>query len=218
MNIKITKEENERLSKWTTSEFIFGSYLYGTNSETSDKDILRIYIPDKFWYSFITTIEFKHCFQYDDVENNVQYVYVLYSQFMKLLYNGDNTIFSDILLFKDNVDLKKYKTYNIIKAYLGYAKRDLKHNTFKRIFHAERSLYTAECLLNNEQPLKGDIQGIYKNSRPKEYLILKENSLRKRLNEMLEKQIISRYYIPETKDELLNKLWKANNIIEFKYA
>ena len=40
MNIHISKEEHEFLLEYKNTEFVFGSYLYGTNAKNSDKDIL----------------------------------------------------------------------------------------------------------------------------------------------------------------------------------
>lgn len=219
MIIKINKEEHLRLQEWKETEFVFGSWLYGTNNENSDKDILVIYNPPVNWEVYTNYLYLRHCFHYDDKENSKQYVYTTPKQFMTLIYEGDNTIFSDILLLTDkffliNMDLK---TYKIIKCYLELVKRDLKEKSFKKIFHAERGLYIAECLLDNKQPLKKDIQEIYKNLSKREYLRLKENILRSRLSELFTKDEIKFYPEHKTEDDLLNKLLNTNNIKEFKY-
>lgn len=219
MNIKITKKEHSRLQEWKIEEHIFGSKLYGTNNENSDEDILVLYSLPVDWEENTNYIPLKHCLQYDDVENNKQYVYVTSKQFCTLLYEGDNTIFSDIILFNKQLpnSYTTLTTYKIIKCYLGLAKRDLKEKTLKKLQHAERGLYIADCLLSKVPPLKEDIIALHNSPRTRERLILEEESLRRQLNEMFKKDEIKFYPELFSDDELLNKLVNANNIKEFKY-
>lgn len=47
MNIKITKEEHERLCRVPYEEYLFGSRLFGTHTEKSDYDYIRVYNYNK---------------------------------------------------------------------------------------------------------------------------------------------------------------------------
>ena len=151
MNIKINKEEADYIFSLNNKQYIFGSKLYGTSNDDSDTDILVIYESfhkerDVFYPNY-------HQFQYDDLENNKQYVFTSKEMFYKNLLSGDSTINSDIVLFNDNfIDIKDKlnicRTYKVIKAYIGFANRDIKNiNKGKnKHFHIERSLYSAEKL------------------------------------------------------------------------
>ena len=168
MNIKITKEQHERLLKHNHEKHIFGSRLFGTEKETSDYDYMMVYHYQEVFYGMETYLPNIHSFQYDDVENNSQYIWVTEQQFYQNLFSGDGTIQSDIFLFTEGISpyetAKVCRTFKVIKAYCGVAKRDLKlHNSKNKLFHANRSLYIAEKLLNNETPTKKDIQKLSKN-------------------------------------------------------
>ena len=77
MNIKITKEQHERLCTTDFEEFLFGSQLHGIANKNSDKDFIRVYKNKNLFkegvYSHLPNI---HSFQYDDVENNTQYIWM----------------------------------------------------------------------------------------------------------------------------------------------
>ncbi len=236
MNIKINKEEAEWLFKLEYSRYIFGSYLYGTQKENSDQDILVIYNLPQDWECEHLLDRIHHQFQWDDVENNIQYVFTYQNQYWNNLESGDSTINADILIF-ENTNYKSQwkhvhyketlnycKTYNIIKAYLGFAKRDLKQYTKKnKLFHAIRGLSTAYALMENRLITKQeliDIKDLITTDSSIfdiNILINLEKELRKKLNDMYQKRKIKRYYIEESGDELLDKLLNSLNIDEFKY-
>jgi len=221
MNIKITKEQHERLCKSEYLEYEFGSRLFGTNRKNSDYDYMRVYKYESVYSKGFKGLPNIHSLQYDDLENNSQYIWVTEEQFWCNLFSGDGTIHSDILMFSDNVTdlaLKMCRTFKIIRAYCGVAKRDLKlHNSGNKLFHANRSLYIAECLIDNILPTKEKIQEIALNLENKEVLLQKEIKLRQKASDMYQNHLLHNYYIPETEDDLLNIILQANNTREFKY-
>jgi len=221
MNIKITKEQHERLCTSKYIQYEFGSRLFGTNREDSDYDYMRVYNYNSVYKERVRGLPSIHSLQYDDSENNSQYIWVTEEQFWANLNSGDGTIHSDILLFSE-VDreyiLKFCRTFKIIRAYCGVAKRDLKlHNSKNKLFHANRSLYIAECLIDNILPTKEKIQEIALNLENKEVLLQKEIRLRQKASDMYQNHLLHNYYIPKTEDDLLNIILEANNTREFKY-
>jgi hypothetical protein len=221
MNIKINKEQHERLCKTNYYEYKFGSRLFGTNREDSDYDYMRIYNYKDVFKEDFKGLPNIHSLQYDDSENNSQYIWVTQEQFWENLISGDGTIHSDILMFSENRInncLEICRTFKIIRAYCGVSKRDLKlHNSKNKLFHANRSLYIAECLIDNILPTKEKMQEIALNLENKEVLLQKEIRLRQKASDMYQNHLLHNYYIPETEDDLLNVLLSANNIREFKY-
>lgn len=232
MHVKITKEEHERLvnSNSLINEFKYGSHLFDMANENSDIDLLRVYDPAKvFDYVELTLIDHLpniHSFQYDDVENNTQIVWITPDQFWKGAASGDGIINLDICIFYGLWDIDQLFTYNIIKAYLGVAKRDLKQfHKPKKLFHAHKSLYIANCLLEKEMPSKENIRaiGLGEYTLPANILIENEKNLRIKLNKMLDDGLILHYYNPlnsgfyKTEDSLLLTMVNANNVREFKY-
>lgn len=232
MNIKINKEEFEYLISREKARYLFGSRLYGTNSEESDTDIMIIY--DDFGLNNITDlIPSQHQFQYDDLENNTQYVFTTEKQFNQNALSGDSTINCDIILFSDiNFDETKYRalySFKVIKAYLGFAKRDISNIKGKnKLFHVRRGLYTAKELINGNLPTKKEIQELhllYPSEDAQFYLGL-EKTLRFELHEAYAKRILSDYNpnvftisnkFNNIETSLAEKFIKGINTREFKY-
>lgn len=237
MNIKISKIEHERLLEYELGRGLMGSRMYGTDDENSDTDALLIYNPEVFSGNFpIFTwgLPNIHQFQYDDKENNIQYIWTTEEQFWRNLYSGDSTINVDMLLFGalpevmgwDDVTLGNEvdicRTYKIIKAFLGFAKRDL--NRIKdgkhKMFHACRSLYMADCLLENEYPTISYIQTLknvcdgFSIEAQKDYM----KQLRVKATRLYEENKLSLYYVPKEHDTLLDKLLQSNNTKQFTYG
>lgn len=226
MNIKITKEQHERLSEKYFAEYIFGSQLHGIASEDSDEDYIRVYDFDDVFPSEKFTLPYRlpsiHSFQHDDVENNKQYVWMTEEQFWRNLWSGDGNMVADVILLSGrfNNPLHLCRTYKICKAYIGVSKRDLKlhGNVEKKCFHAYRSLMMAEKLMDNVLPTTQDIIDLKASTLPsKEELFEKERELRKRLNDMYNKGEITLYPKFEVDDDLLGTMFDSNNIKEFKY-
>ncbi len=225
MNIIITKDEHFFLQNKVMSTNLIGSKLYGVNTESSDVDYLCIY--NTFKDELMSGFPNIHQFQYKDVENNIDYIYTSELQFWKNFYSGDSTINVDVILFgdnefKDEEKLKLCRTYKIIKAFIGFAKRDLKQidEGNHKLYHAIRSLYCAESLLNNQLPRIEQIQYIYKYKynliHLKEFKE-KEQLLRKQCNDLYDKNELLNYCIPKTGMSLIDKLYEANNTKEFHY-
>lgn len=229
MNIKITKEQHLKLCKLEFKEYIFGSHLHRTNDINSDKDILRV-IKDNIIFNNSNTLGKYlpniHIFQYDDIENNTQYVYMTEYQFWYNLFSGDGHIISDIILLTDYFENPLFlcRTYKIIKGYLGLVKRDLKYydKSEKKRLHCVRGLYIAQCLINNIKPsienLHDYIQFIenkkYDNKENFNHLLI---SLKKIASNLYENNTLTNYPIFDEKDDLVYKVILANNIKEFTY-
>lgn len=223
MNIKITREEHLRLCESPFEEYLFGSRLFGTHTKDSDHDFIRVYdYEDVFGHQTDYCLPNIHSFQFDDSDNNTQYIWMTDRQFWGGLYSGDGTMQTDIVMFSgrwmESEILSLCRTYKIIKAYCGVAKRDvtLHGKDPKKRFHAERSLYIADRLINNEVPVVEEIQKM-KGETPAAILIERSKELRQVASRMYEKKALHNYHIPVTQDRLLNKMLEANNIREFKY-
>jgi predicted nucleotidyltransferase len=220
MNIIINEEEHEWLQQQIVKEFIVGSHLYGTSNADSDTDYLCLYQTSEVeLYSGLPNV---HQFQYKDEIASVDWNYCSALQFWKNLYKGDSTINADIILFTDyrHNKLEICRTYKIIKAYLGFAKRDIKQISkegSKKAVHAARGLYCAEMLLKNELPSLQDIQQVYLQRFGVENLQVKEQHLRAIANQQYDDGLLKNYYIEECSNPLLQKLLNSNNNKEFRY-
>lgn len=231
MNIKINEEQHKYLQSITIVRYEFGSKLYGFEDENSDTDIFCIFKMDRLnpW-DFLPN---NHQFQYKDTETNTDYIYSTEIQFNRNLFSGDSVINTELCIVHD-LFMKPYlRTYKVIKALLGYAKRDIlnykKTKSTKRLMFAYKSLYLANAILFNLSIDKESIKG-YLNS-----IELKDSHIAECLYENISSQLqeefnnnkISKYIFVEPKDnlreedrveaELLILLLNSNNIKEFKY-
>ncbi len=135
MNLHINKEEFDFLTSVPNfGTFTIGSKLYGTNDENSDADYLIITCPSK--EHNLSPFKTHHQFQYKDVENNIDYNFVDIITFIRNLVCGDSTINYELLYseeFKASkigwlCDYREYfRTFTIVKSYLGLCERDIKH-------------------------------------------------------------------------------------------
>ncbi len=246
MNIKISKEEHTFLQEYVLAQILMGSKLYGVDTEKSDTDYLCIYSTPIEWAgNKFNAFPNIHQFQYTDTENNIDYVYTSEDQSYWNLFSGDSTINADICLFSDKAtvlsEVKLYilRTYKIIKAYLGFAKRDLsKGAKIDSMCHGARSLYIASCLIYNELPVLSEIQNIYNsvNDASKNKTLatmladLKKEERENRSLLQVEFDCNDIFLYPdftkhskllpnsvESIDSLLFKLLNSNNTKEFKY-
>lgn len=160
MNLHINKEKFDFLMKSKIiGKYLIGSHLYGTNDENSDTDYLVIYYP--FRNQLLSAFNNHHQFQYKDTENNIDYNFVDVITFVKNLVKGDSTINYELLFSKEFKESKlgflcdyieEFRTYTIIKAYLGFADRDLRllnqrktdKDRLSGMFHAQRSYIMAQ--------------------------------------------------------------------------
>lgn len=223
MNIKINDNELELVSIYIQNSYIIGSRLYNTHTDESDYDILYIIKP------FIKSDAYypnNHQLQYDSSDGRKQYMFTTKERFYRNLFSGESTINADVIMFTDFDDLSvserlNYcRTYNVIKAFLGFAKRDLKHyhNGKNKKFHVVRGLYCAEKLMNNELPKLEELSSYIELG--KDDLIKKCSELRNRCNDMFnskELTLFPKELIFEPENSLEKKIMESNNILEFKY-
>jgi predicted nucleotidyltransferase len=230
MNIPITKEQHERFADVTKYDLVYGSRLFGVHREDSDWDIISLYeYEDVFGpkQHFLPNI---HSFKYEDTEKNEDRIYMTYEQFWKAFYDGDGTMYADIILFGNYFAydaLKLCRAYKIIKGYCGTAKRDLltaKRSTpeeRKKIFHrSAKNLYIAGCLIDNEYPDIEHIRNVvFKQAEgvtaSVDTLLKAETYLREEANKLFNSHEIENYHIPTTDDELLNIMLSGNNLKEY---
>lgn len=220
MNIILNKAEHEWLQTRLLNQHLIGSRLYGTARADSDTDYLCIYESDAIeLYSGLPNV---HQFLYKDVAQNTDWNYCSQLQFYKNLHSGEATIHADILLFTGMVanPLAQCRTYKIIRAYLGFARRDLKQHAKERpekLFHAARSLYCAGALLHNTLPAVSGIQTLFRQQQDHSKLVATEQQYRTLANELYEKGTLEQYYIEHTGNPLWQKLLDSNNQREFRY-
>lgn len=224
MNIKITKEEHERLQEHVMGTYVFGSHLYGTNTESSDKNLLH-FIPADFTAGSeiaYNTYPCIHQFQYDDLENNEQHIYTTQRQFTRNLISGDSGVNLDVAMFHKKFAFEQLFTYKIVKSILGFAKRDVKNG---KKFHAMRNVSYAFCMLEkSELPSLKGLKMLY-DSDQNGYKYDKKDvsdqilSFRAKLNELYDRGEIPTYWVPKVDDDsLLKKLLDSNNTREFRYG
>jgi len=173
MNIHFTDELLfENLSYNTIAKTIVGSHMYGLDNEKSDVDYLYIYLNNQ---SNNNSIMWEH-HQLQYKKNDIDYNFTTLQSFIRNALTGDATINFEVIYSGDlkNTYLEwliEYKdyfiNYNIIKSYLGMAKRDLKNylkitnnlknhttETNKKLSHFVRGVYFAHTLFNGIFELK----------------------------------------------------------------
>lgn len=157
MNIHFTsKELKEQLQESTIFKIEVGSGMYGLKNDSSDTDILCIYLDGK--YNLTSFTENHHQFQYKDIENNIDYIFTSLNQFIKNILSGDSTINYEVLKSKEfqekfpELSNIKYNI-NVVKSYLGIAKRDFKilkkDFSNKKLYHFVRGVEFAEAVLKD---------------------------------------------------------------------
>lgn len=226
MNIHFSEQNTfESLMNSTIAKIEFGSVHYGTKTDTSDTDYLCVYAPSHTQdMSFIWD---HHNLQYKT--NNEDYIFITIDNLIRNLIKGDMPSLFEVI---HDPEIQKtplcwlynrrnwFYTYQTVKSYLGYAKRDLKYSLRdnKRLCHSYRSIHAAKQVL----------QGKYRNpineisNTHREYLsYLKEgdislgdkkalcatwgeecDSLRFKINDMLHKKEITHYMDVEHSREI----------------
>lgn len=235
MNIHINKNQFEFiLANTKFDEFIIGSRLYGLNDENSDIDILIVYHP--FYNQLIDPFNNHHQFQYKDEEKNVDYNLVDAITFIKNLVSGDSTINFEVI-FSDEIKYSclsflyflrnEFLTFNIAKAYLGFAKRDVKsfnkrttyHDKISGYLHIKRSIYIATAIIEGDLT---DLKPIYDKLKIDKELIKKTNEKsllnlvkgfdsiindnRNLLTDLHNKNKITKFLKPDVQNEILRNL------------
>jgi predicted nucleotidyltransferase len=132
MNIHFTDRKLfDKLVKSSLGRFEVGSHMYGTNNENSDIDYLYIYATsENEMNSFLNT---HHQLQFK--EEGVDHNFVSLHTFLTNTISGDSTINFEVLnfgYFKGTLleclyeERNSFHTYNVIRSYLGMARRDIK--------------------------------------------------------------------------------------------
>jgi predicted nucleotidyltransferase len=163
MNIHLDKEEFTNISeKKSFGKFVIGSKLYGIDNENSDTDILNI--THSFSNLAFSAFGNHHQFQYKG--DNTDYLFIDIVTFIRNLVSGDSTINYELLFSKDFESSSlswlseisdSFRTYNVIKSYIGMVERDIKHfskrvgsDRLSGIVHIKRGILFAKNMLNNE--------------------------------------------------------------------
>ncbi len=240
MNIHFTSQNLfEQLIKSSLVKIEVGSYLYGTKNENSDTDYLCIYVP-----SIEETNSFSfshHQYQYKDIENNIDYVFTSLPNFIRNILTGDSTMNFEVIHSKQLMGscldfLYKYRdwfySYPVIRAYLGFARRDLKHvnkgvsnyEKNKRLLHAIRGLYFAYGVAVDSFSLQftttlfsiDDELTDVERKKHIDHFSEKIENYRKVVNEKLENGEIIRFMIPKDQyflDNHLSSLYKKEEYL-----
>ena len=188
-----------------------GSSMYGLKHKKSDTDILCIYNTSKNELNSV----FKSFHQIQLKKNNTDYLFTNIHNFISNSISGESTINFEVINSKKLINSplnflyenkKMFINYKVLKAYTGFAKRDIKRINIdaktdfeknKKVTHILRSILFAEKILNNiELELSENEINLIKNKiwnisdfRNRE-LYLKSLSDR---NEKLRKQITGLY-------------------------
>lgn len=239
MNIHFTdKKIFDKLKNSSLINIEIGSTMYGTNDENSDTDILYVYIPSKEDdISFTST---HHQFQYK--ENNTDHIFIDIFNFIRNTLNGDSTINFEIINHTDLIytplsflyDMRKdFHNYKILRAYLGFCRRDIKflnkggtteRDKNKKLGHILRGLEFTKSILNKDfspiitKKLKDEIFK-YRNfdfkQRTEQSNILEEevSTLRSHINFLLDSNNLGlpTYMLIENQKKLNNHIKNLTN-------
>lgn len=156
----------ENLKSATLAKVKVGSHMYGTATDKSDVDYLYIYATSE--NELLSAIQVHHQIQFKIDEDD--YNFVSLHSFLRNCISGDSTINfeviqNDDLLLDENENqylawINNYKksfiTYTIIRSYLGFARRDIKHfykyndeyNKRKRLGHIIRGYIYARDMID----------------------------------------------------------------------
>lgn len=164
MNIHFTdKKLLDSLNEATVATIKVGSHMYNLDNADSDNDYLNIYFDES--NSFMWE---HHQLQYKD--ENTDRNFTTLQGFIRNAMTGDATINIEVIFSEElkNSNLNflykhrySFINYNIIKSYLGLAKRDLKYykkdtsnlrnhtkETNKKLSHFVRGIIFAKMLLS----------------------------------------------------------------------
>ena len=170
MNIHITNKETfESLKAASFAACQFGSHLYRTNDELSDKDIHYVYATSvNETNSFLKS---HHHLQWKS--DDIDHIFVNLQTFIKNTINGDSTVLFEVIQSGELMDTPlsfiydmkdAFINYSIIRSYLGFANRDCKHwykkethrEQLKALGHIYRGYYFAKSLMEGNFSLIND--------------------------------------------------------------
>lgn len=158
MNIEIDTKTFRYLMNAKILSIQIGSKLHGTDNDGSDSDILHIVSTPINWSNSFTWTH--HSLLYKEL--NTDHIFITLQNFIRNILTGDSTINYESLYSKEiqiNIPflyLMRYnfKSFNILKSYLGFAQRDLlqykKTNELKKLSHAVRGLWSYKLILKDE--------------------------------------------------------------------
>jgi predicted nucleotidyltransferase len=222
MNIHFDCNEiKNSLDKRTVFKVRIGSHMYGLDNSKSDIDYLSIYTKtneenDSFLWE-------HHQLQYK--EKGIDYNYTDLQTFIRNILTGDSTINFEVLYSDDLKNselswLEKYKSnfinYNVIKSYLGLAKRDLKiwksttkkgnysnSDSDKKLSHFFRGVIVARMLLDKKYTSNFNETKTFDNENDFEILYTSKTGSLNNLS-----HIVMQYenYMLEIREELNDKL------------
>lgn len=220
MNIHFTdKELFETLKKHSIVKVQIGSHLYGFNNEKSDIDYLYIHPrPVQMKDSYLWE---HHQLQYK--EDGIDHIFTDLPTFIRNILTGDSTINFEVLHELEGTALDslydaryKFYSYNVIRAYLGLARRDMKDAepkngdkrgwNFKKLHHAIRGYCTASMIY------EGDYTNHWNGDHP-----FMANNLRMIKDGQMAADVenASKYYTNKIKQlrQDLNEKFEAGNIV-----
>ena len=139
MNIKIDKETALYLLRKAEDTVEFGSGMYDCKTSDSDTDIM-VFLDELEGEDLLDIYNVHHQLQWDDEDNNIDYIFTTKKQFFRNLLSGDSTINAEILIAMGSDEemevIDTLYSYKTIRAFLGFAKRDLKeHKKGNKKFH-----------------------------------------------------------------------------------
>lgn len=237
MNIHFNNEQLlTQLERATLVKVAVGSHLYGLNTNQSDTDLFHIHAKSK---NLDNSFLWEH-HQLQFKQQNTDLIFTDLFIFIRNLLSGDSTINFEVLhsVELQNSDLKflsdnklEFYNYNILKSYLGMAKRDLKQCitesgnqvNSKKLSHAYRGIITAQAILaqnyDNQLSQYGEDfkiiktlkfnKGVLDRDQEINNLLInlndKMNNLREEINKLLEQKLLVRCLRVEFMQEL--DLW-----------
>ena len=168
MNIHFTNEKLfDTLNDNTIIKIRVGSHMYGLDNKNSDIDYLSIYLEN---YDNRNSFMWEH-HQLQYKKNNIDFNFTTLQTFIRNALTGDSTINFEVIHSEDLKNSKlswlyarrnDFRNYNIIKSYLGIAKRDHKFwikdtnnfknhtsETNKKLAHFVRGVIFAKNLFDN---------------------------------------------------------------------
>lgn len=222
--------------KHSLGVFSYGSSLFGLSTQGSDHDYLIVYQPFKNELCSLHEPSMNIIIKKD----NTDYVFVNIKNFVLNLLSGEQTIYFEIIhsrqcegtvleFLAKNSD--KFYTYNTLRSYLGYMKRDLKYaKDSKRLYHAYRAFRSIEMILSDEgytnefsesdlNTMKAIRNNTYDNQRLSVDLKEQHDILRKTINNKLETGQLQRTVTTEFLEELNEYVIKniGNNTLVFDF-
>ena len=242
MNIHFNDiEVKKSLDDNSIVRFIVGSKLYKTNNKNSDTDYLSIFLNPTFSFYWE-----NHQLQFKDT--NIDYNYSELRGFIRNLLTGDSTINLEILFSEQDFGelsfLKDFKfdfiNFNIIRSYLGMARRDLKKYVStkenKKLAHSIRGyIFAYQLFYKKDLDVKMNTNFYSKEIIDKElYMQIKNgykiskselekriSKLRNAINSAYEKGNLNRMMKVERLkelDETIKSFYKSKNIKSIEYG